>query len=106
MYYYKVDCWIPPRSGFDLARKNKAFHFFESVANKLSGDKAEKILSYINEFKKQSEGLVLKTFMMESDKQVFDPEKEFMGEVKKEYPEAKLAHWELLEATISKKPLE
>jgi len=105
MYYYKVDCWIPPRSGFDIAKKNQAFSFIESIAEKLNEEKGETIKSYVEEFKEQSKGLVLKTFTLESDDFVLDPEKEFMNEVRKESPDAKLAYWELIDAPVLKRPL-
>jgi len=105
MYYYKVDCWVPPRSGFDIARKNQVFSFIESIADKLSDGKGDTIRSYLKEFREQSDGYVLRTFTLESDTPVIDPEKEFMGEIRKEVPEARMSNWELLDAPVVKRPL-
>lgn len=97
MFYYKVDCWVPPRSGFDIVKKNQAFEFIKSIADKLSTGSAEKIEELLNDLKKNSEGLVLKTFTLESDSLVHSPEAEFLEEIQKEYPEAKIASWDQIE---------
>jgi hypothetical protein len=103
MYYYRVECWVAPKSGFDLVEKNKAFRFIESIAEKLVDDAKEKILAYLEGFKGHTNGMVLKTFNLESDSKVRDPEKELMAEIRKNSPEAVLADWGLVDASITKK---
>lgn len=103
MYYYKVDCWIPPRSGYDLMKKNKALQFIESIADTLSDKKKEKFKELLKNFEDQSDGMIIKTFILESDKPVIAPKNEFLKEIKKECPQAKLSSWELLSDPVIKK---
>jgi hypothetical protein len=103
VYYYKVDCWVPPRSGFDLIQKNQARDFIFSIADRMSERNGKRIKQYLNRFEEESKGFVLKTFTLESDKFVTDPEKEFLGEINKKYPEAKIAHWKVIDAPIIKR---
>ena len=106
MYHYRVDCWVPPSSGFDLVQKNQARKFIESIADRMSEENGKKIKTYLEMFEKESEGMVLKTFTLESDSSVTDPEKEFLAEIDKRYPGAKLAYWEVTDAPIIKRRVE
>jgi hypothetical protein len=105
MYYYKVDCWVPPKSGFDIQKKNQAFNFIEELANKLPDGSGKKIKEYLEGFREESKGMVLKSLTLESDTPVGDPEIEFMEAIIKESPEARIANWELIDAPIMKKPV-
>jgi hypothetical protein len=88
-HQYMVYCWIYPKSGFDLAQKNKIMEVFKMAMSANFSDDAkmtEEVEKFSNEFKEY----ILEPIVIESDTEVTDPEKEIMPEIRKEHPEAKL----------------
>ncbi len=93
MNQYLVQCWIAPKSGHELARRNRLLDLFRNMlANKYPNN--EDMEKAVDRFDRHSEGLVLEPFVLESDTEVADCEKELMPEILKEHPEAKLLTWE------------
>lgn len=89
MHNYLVQCWIRPRSGFDITQKNKVLREFrERLREAFPGD--EKVSKALDKFERNHEGMILEPFMIESDAPVKNPEKEILPEIRKDYPEAEL----------------
>lgn len=88
-FKYYVECWVYPRSGFDIARKNKIIHLFKKVLFDMLPQK-EEIESIVEKFCKEHDGLILEPLVLESDTEITNPEKELMPEIRKKHPEARL----------------
>ena len=87
IYTYRVDCWVSPKSGFDLAEKNK---FLKKFKNALRDMLSENIpfQRALENFGKKYEGMVLESVIVETDKIYEDNEEEILSEIKKRYPGA------------------
>ena len=88
-YKYLVQCWITPRSGFDLARKSRITELFRALMRD-TFDSDEKLEQSIKKFEESHNGLILEPLVIESDTEVKDPEKEFLDDIHAKYPEAKI----------------
>jgi hypothetical protein len=86
-FKYIVQCWITPRSGFDLAKKGRIAQLFRSVMRDTFSDD-KKVETAINNFEKTHEGLVLESLTVETDTEIIDPDSEILPEIRKKYPEA------------------
>jgi len=86
MFRYMVLCLIKPKSGFDLARRNKVMDMFkEAVA-----DSYPHLEEMTKKFDDQSDGMIFEPFVMETDREIANCETELMPEIRKNHPEAKL----------------
>jgi len=92
MYQYLVQCWITPKSGFDLARTNRIMQVFKKNMEEFFPDN-EDLGEIVKKFEKESEGFVLEPLVLESTKEVTDCEKQLMPKILEEYPGAKLLTW-------------
>ena len=93
MYRYLVQCWIRPRSGFDLSRKNLIMEMFrEIMVNSYPND--EELNKAVKAFEKESEGLIVEPLVIETDHEIMNCEEELMPEIRKNYPEAKMLSWD------------
>jgi len=93
MYRYSVLCWIAPKSGHQVINRNKLMERFrEELANKYPNN--EDIEKAVDRFDLNNDGMVLKSFVLDSDAEITDCATELMPEIFKEHPEAKLLMWE------------
>lgn len=90
---YLVQCWIKPQSGFDLAQKNRIMSLFKEIMTETMPNDP-KLDEALKRFEKSHDGMVLEPMIIESDKEVTDPEKELLPEIQKSYPEAVIFSWE------------
>jgi hypothetical protein len=87
VYRYRVDCWVYPKSGFELAEQNSfMFKFKKLVREFCSGNLP--FQKAIDNFGNSFEGMVLQSFIIESDKLYEENEEEVLAEIKKKIPEA------------------
>lgn len=104
MHYYLAQCWIRPRSGFDLTHKNILLQEFrEKLGEAFPGDK--RVLKALKTFENKYDGMVLKDFIAESDTVVQNSVKEILPEIRKDYPEAELLTCSKLPDILSYKEL-
>ena len=101
-YKYLVQCWIHPRSGFDVAKKSRIMELFRSIMKETFSDDA-RVDTTIEKFNRTHEGLVLEPFIVESDIKINDPEKEILPEIQKTHPEATVFSCGLMPEIISSK---
>lgn len=102
IYRYRVDCWINPRSGFDLAE-------FSSITKKIK--KALSVLfsgssipeRAINAFSKNHEGMVLESLIIDSDKPFKENIEEIKDKIQKRFPGSEVISYEMIEAVPVKK---
>lgn len=84
---YNILFWAYPKSGHDLAKKNRMMRIFKEVMNDIHehephfGDK-------LDSFESRKKGFVVYDEVIESDNEVFDPEVEVMPVIRNKYPEA------------------
>jgi hypothetical protein len=71
----------------DLARKNRIISILKEAVVETFPDN-EIVEKAIAKFEENHDGLVPEPFIIETDKEVSDPETEIMPEIRKEYPEA------------------
>jgi len=103
MYRYLVQCWIKPKSGFDLARTNKIMQVFkESMEESFPPNEelGEELGKIVKKFEKASDGYVLEPLVLESTKEVTDFDKQLMPKILEEYPEAKLLTWRKMDKEV------
>jgi len=87
IHKYLVQCWIAPKSGFDIVKKNRIMEFFRSVAYEvLSGEKHAE--ESIKSFEESHEGMILEPLIVESDVEIIGVQKELLPEIRKTYPGA------------------
>jgi len=88
MHKYLVECWIYPKSGFDLARKNRIMQLFKEMLSEEVPDQ-DALDRAVERFEREHEGMILEPMVIESDKELEDVERELMPEILRKYPEAK-----------------
>jgi len=96
-FKYYVECWIYPKSGYDIIRKNKIITLFKEVLLQVMPEETKKEINIddlIEKFCEKHNEMVLEPLVLESDTDVLDPEKELMPEIWKKYPEAKLLNFQ------------
>lgn len=92
-YRYRVDVWIRPRSGFELADFHAAA---KRIRNLLSTHKGPKALEKVDKFYEQHKGMVLEFLVIETDKPYAENEKEIEEAIEKRFPGAEIiAHHQL-----------
>lgn len=70
MYQYRIDCWVPPKSGFDLAKKAQFVSTIQSIFESMEADspeQVEELRNTFNKFLEEGEGCVLDTIVIETD---------------------------------------
>ena len=87
LYRYRVDCWVNPKSGFELAEQNTFMFKFKKLIGELFSNNPP-FQKAISSFSKNYEGMVLQSLIIESDKLYEENEEEIVAEVKKKYLEA------------------
>ena len=96
MYQYRIDCWVPPKSGWDLLKKNEFIKTVESTFESMEEDqpeKTEEIKQLFNKFIEEGEGYVLDTIIIESDtpiQSINECEQKIMPLIRQKNPYAKL----------------
>lgn len=93
MKSYMVQCWIRPRSGFDLARKNQVINTFRQAAEGTLGD-SESVGRAIALFEKDHEGMVLEPLIVDLPDNCPNPKEALIKAARTKYPEAELSTWE------------
>lgn len=93
MKSYMVQCWVRPRSGFDLVRKNKILASFRQAAEGTIGD-PESVSRAIALFEKDHEGMVLEPLIIDIPSGCSDPAIKLLKIARTKYPEAVLSTWE------------
>lgn len=97
MYRYRVDCWIPPKSGFDLADFHKATKKIKTALKVLFGEGTNTDRA-LDAFNKGHEGMVLESLVIESDKRFEDNLDEIKDGIEKRFPGAIIVSHQMLEA--------
>ena len=87
LYTYRVDCWVNPKSGFELAKQNKFLARFKKVVRALFSEN-QPFQSALDKFGKNYEGMVLESLIIETDQMYEDLESEIVAEIKNKHPEA------------------
>jgi hypothetical protein len=87
LYTYRVDCWVNPKSGFELAKQNKFMARFKKVVRLLLSEN-QLFQKALDNFGRSYEGMVLESVMVETDKMYEDNQQEIEVEIRKKYPEA------------------
>jgi hypothetical protein len=94
-----VQCWIDLPPGTERERKDKIKRKLKEYLSHVFHDEAE-IDSVVEYFSQVKDGRVLEPFIhersfeMESDEPVTDPEKELMPTIRKKHPEAIFVAWQ------------
>ena len=96
---YLVQCWITPRSGFDIVKKNRVLEFFRSVVSEALSDEYRAEES-IRNFEESHEGLILEPIIVESDTEVMNAQKEILPEIQKVYPGAVIFSCTLIPVSV------
>lgn len=90
MYRYKVDCWINPESRHVLIERDRVLKIMQKAAKKVYPD-SHNIHKAIEQFDEAYENMVLESFLIESDSEIGDCEKDIVPEIRKIHPEARFA---------------
>lgn len=86
-FKYLVQCWITPRSGFDIIKKNRIMEFFRAVVSEALSDES-RVAESIKKFEESHEGLILEPLIIESDMEIVGVQRELLPEIRKTYPGA------------------
>ena len=97
---YLVQCWITPRTGFDLAKKNRIMSLFKSIMEETFPEDVN-VEDAMRKFSESHDGLILEPLVIESDTEIVDPKKEVLPEIQKKYPEAVIFSCEKIPEFIS-----
>ncbi len=87
IYTYRIDCWVTPKSGFDLAKQNKFYDKFKSIIKALFSENPAFQIALDN-FHNNHDGMVLDSFIIETDQLYEDNEKEILAKIEEEHPGA------------------
>lgn len=87
---YLVDCWIQPRSGFDVREHNLMLSFFRDLFSSFDAENGTDMSDVIDVLDKKYEGMVIHTFTIESNEKSLDLERDLLPQIRKEHPEAEL----------------
>lgn len=87
VYRYRIDCWVNPKSGFELAEQNSFMVKFKSLVKDLFSNNPP-FQEAVDKFGKNYEGMVLQSLTVETDKPYEEAEEEIITEIKKKLPEA------------------
>lgn len=93
LYRYRVDVWIRPISGFELAKFHAAA---KEIRNLFSTHKDFNSLEKADKFYKNHKGMILEFLIIETDKPYHENEKEIETAIKERFPGAEIiAHYRL-----------
>jgi hypothetical protein len=98
LYTYRVDCWVNPKSGFELAKQNKYLARFKKVIRALFSEN-QPFQKALDSFGKNYEGMVLESLIIETDQLYEDSQVEIESEIKRKYPEAIIISHTILKAS-------
>lgn len=101
LYRYRVDCWVPPRSGFDLAEFHEATRRIKQALKVLFG-LGTATEHAVNAFSSGHEGMVLESLVIESDKPFKENEKEIKQGIQKRFPGAEIVSHQMIDAVPAK----
>jgi len=101
VFTYKVDCWVKPHSGFDIATKNKSFDIIKRSSPEKNPLK-NLLTNFLSDFEREGKNLVIKSFVLESDSIVTNIYKEILPEIQKKNPEASIISWSMLPVFVEK----
>jgi hypothetical protein len=88
---YLLDCWIRPRSGFDLRDHNLMLSVVHDMFSSFDLENGTNISETIEDnIDKKYDGMVIHTFTIKSDKTPINIETDLLPQIKKDYPEAEL----------------
>lgn len=87
VYRYRIDCWVNPKSGFELAEQNTFMSKFKKLVRDLFANNPP-FQEAIDKFGAKYEGMVLQSLIIETDKTYEESEKEIIKEIKRKIPEA------------------
>jgi hypothetical protein len=87
IYRYRIDCWVNPKSGFELAEQNTFMLKFKKLIRDLFSNNPP-FQEAIDKFGNKYDGMVLQSLIVETDKIYEDSEEEIIAEIKKKMPEA------------------
>lgn len=97
LYRYRVDCWIPPRSGFDLAEFHDATRRIKHALKILFG-RGVATERAVEAFSSGHSGMVLESLIIESDKPFEKNVEEIEQGIQKRFPGAEIVSHQILEA--------
>lgn len=96
IYKYYVDCWVNPKSGFDLAEFSKATKKIKKIVGKLFNfHQPEKI---IDKFRSGHENMVIERLVIMSDKPYEDNIEEINEKIQKQFPGAEIISYQELKS--------
>jgi hypothetical protein len=87
-YLYNILFWAYPKSGFDVAKKSTMMRIFKDVMSTVHGEEPN-FNEMFDRFESRNDGQVVYDKVVESDKEVIDPEEEVMPVIRERYPEAR-----------------
>jgi hypothetical protein len=101
LYRYRVDCWVPPRSGFDLAEFHDATRRIKQALKILFG-RGTATERAVDAFSSGHEGMILESLVIESDKPFKDNETEIKQGIQKRFPGAEIISHQMIDAVPAK----
>lgn len=87
---YLVDCWIRPRSGFDLREHNLMLSFIRDMFTSFDSENGTDLSEMVDTLDMKHDGMVIHTFTVEANEKHIDIEKDLLPQIRKDYPEAEL----------------
>ena len=87
---FMVQCWVYPKSGMELAEKQKTMTELKAFLGHVFKDE-HALEDGLQAFQKEVDGYVLHPFFMKSYDSIQDPEVEFMPKIRTSAPEARFA---------------
>ena len=102
LYRYRIDCWVYPKSGFELAEQNGFMDKFKKLVGDLFSNNTS-VQDAVDNFGNKYEGMILQSLIIESDKNYEDNEDEIITEIRKRIPEAIIASHTILTSEPTKK---
>lgn len=97
VYKYRIDCWIPPRSGYEVISYNNTTKKIKSALKVIFGQSFN-VDKAVDAFNKNLEGLIPECLIVESDKPFNSNQNEIDTEIQKRYPGAVIVAHHILEA--------
>lgn len=101
IFRYRIFCWVPPKSGFDLAEHNMYLNQIEKTIPMLFNGNKE-IEDIFQEIKEKYDNMVLEVFVIDSDKKFEENREEIIKKVQEKYPGAKIVHYEMIDVYQTK----
>lgn len=105
LYQYQVNCWIHPKSGFDLSNYHKVSKKITAAMKSLFNDEDSEdyVEEAINELSRKHEGMILIPLIVDSDKPYEKNTKEIERGIKKKFPDAIIDSHHILDAVPAKR---